>query len=115
MRARITVHQPRVAAVRAGLLFSGGLGDHGLAAILAATHAHAVRDLGRATVGASLNRRAVLTGLLHPRGALLGGAGWAATSFLQCHGKLRAEHERPEDPVRREEALCQVRRVISSP
>src|SRR4051812_35276678 len=73
------------------LLFGGGLRDDRLAAILTTRHTDAVRDLGGRAVGAGLNRGAVLARLLHPRRALMGSAGWAATSFLQCHGELRKE------------------------
>jgi hypothetical protein len=73
------------------LLFGVGLRDDGLAAILAATHADAVRNFRRAAVGAGLNRRTIFARLLHPRRALMCSAGWAATSFLQCHDRTPKE------------------------
>src|SRR5687767_1598912 len=71
------------------LLFGGGHRDDGLATILTARHADAMRNLGCGAVRAGLNRRVVRTRLLHPRRTLMGCAGWAASSFLKCHGSLR--------------------------
>src|SRR5690349_6955958 len=64
---------------RSPLLGGGALAlDDLLAVVEPARHAHAVREARRGAVRAGLRQGHVLGGLLHPRGALVTGAGGAA-------------------------------------